>query len=393
MTIKHGLGVKTDVPIDRFRVPFNKPVRLEEHEAVFRSEALRHCISGNGVFTKNSELLLSEQVSKPVRLVTSGTHALEMMALLVNISPGDEVIVPSFTFVSCANAFALRGAIIRFADNDDFGNIIPSEIERLSGPKTKAVVVVHYAGASADMDQILEICRAKNIFVLEDAAQAVGATYKGRALGTLGSLGCYSFHETKNITSGEGGALIFGDGKFVERAEILREKGTNRSRFLQGLADKYTWVDLGSSYVLSELNVAYLYPQVQRLKEINDRRQEIWSQYRSELSANLNRHDIQILETPSYNQANYHLFALIFQNQKQRSSFIQWMASNSIVCPFHYVSLHTSPFGRKFYSDNPESLPGCERLSDCLVRLPIYYNMTDDELRFVIEKTQEWLKK
>ena len=390
MTSKEA--TETHVAAAPLKVPFNKPVWLPEHETIFTDPRLRHCIAGNGEFTKSVESQFERVLGKPLRLVTSATHAMEMMALLIDLAPGDEVIVPSFTFVSTANAFALRGARIRFADNDEFGNILPAEVERLANSKTKAVIAVDYAGASADMDALIEVCRRKNIVLFEDAAQAVGGFYKNKPLGTLGALGCFSFHETKNITSGEGGGLILGDTAYLERAEILREKGTNRARFLQGLADKYTWVDVGSSYVLSELSVAYLEAQVGKIDEIAEKRGRIWNRYRKELASVFARFEIDFLATPAHNRPNYHLFAGVFPAQEIRDSFIRWMRANGIICPFHYVSLHSSPFGARFSDGKPETLKGCERLSRQLVRFPLFYNMTEAQQDFVLEKSAEWVR-
>lgn len=373
-------------------VPFNKPVQFENHIEVLRESLQSPSLVGNGPFTKKVEQSLETRMGKHVRLVTSATHALEMMALLTGISPGDEVIVPSFTFVSAANAFVLRGAHLRFADNDGYGNILPSEVERLMSKKTKGVMAMDYAGGSADLDVIREICEKNSVPLFEDAAQAIGARYKGRPLGTVGTLGCFSFHDTKNVTSGEGGALIFGEDRFLERAEIIREKGTNRSQFLQGLVDKYTWVDIGSSYVLSELNVAYLHPQIERLEEVNGKREKNYRAYQRELASDFERRDIKILATPSYNESNYHMFAVVFPKTELRGQFIAYMKSKGITCPFHYVSLHLSPFGSSFYSEKPETLPGCEKLSQCLVRLPLYYNMTEGELDYVISNAKQWLR-
>ncbi|MEW6055594.1 MAG: dTDP-4-amino-4,6-dideoxygalactose transaminase [Bdellovibrionota bacterium] len=373
------------------KVPFNKPVVLDRQEALL-AEAIRNGhLSGNGPFTKRCEQLLEKIAGKKTLLVSSGTHALEMIPLLLDLKPGDEVILPSYTFSSTANAFALRGAVLRFADNDLFGNILPSEVERLLSKKTKAVMAVHYAGASADLDAISEICAKNSVPLVEDAAQAIGASYKGRTLGTIGELGCYSFHETKNVTSGEGGALILGNSKFLDRAEILREKGTNRARFFQGLADKYTWVDIGSSYLMSDMNAAYLYPQLDDLPQITKRRKQIWEGYKTSLAAEFAEFDIRVLGTPAHNTPNYHLFAMIMPNHELRTRFISFMKSNGIICPFHYVSLHTSPFGARFYSGRPEHLPGCEKLSQSLVRFPLFYNLTEEEQGYVIEKARKWL--
>lgn len=374
-------------------VPFNKPVQLDQHWDAMRETIQNAQISGNGPRVKKCEQLLEKRVGRPTRVVTSATSALEMMSLLARIQPGDEVILPSFTFVSTANPFAMRGATLRFADNDDSGNLLIPEVERLLTKKTRAVVTVHYAGNSADMDALLKVCKQAEIPLFEDAAQCVGSEYKGRALGAIGALGCYSFHDTKNITSGEGGALICGDENFLDRAEIFREKGTNRSQFLQGLVDKYTWVDIGSSYVMSDLNAAYLLPQIEQLDKITQKRKELCERYGAELSVYLEKLDIKVLRTPKFNTSNYHMFAIVFPKPEMRSSFMAAMRAKDITCPFHYVSLHTSPFGAKMYGGKkPDQLPGCEKLSQCLVRLPLYYNMTVAEQSYVIESAQQCLQ-
>ena len=372
-------------------VPFNKPVDLPESVSAVQAALSAGHLSGNGPYTKKCEKVLEQRLERKTRIVTSATHALETMGLLTELKPGDEVILPSFTFVSTANAFALRGATLRFADNDEFGNIKPTEIERLLSKKTKAVVAVHYAGASADLDAILELCAKHGVPLFEDAAQAIGAKYKQRPLGTIGALGCFSFHDTKNIGCGEGGALICGDEFYAERAEIIREKGTNRSQFLRGLVDKYTWVDIGSSYVLSDLNAALLLPQLERLDAIHAKRKSIWEHYKKELTAPLAKRDTHILETPSHNTPNFHMLAVVFADSEMRDSYIAFMREQGVSCPFHYVALHTSPFGQTFSNEKPEQLPGCDRLSQRLARLPLYYNMTEKDQAYVIEKTLAWL--
>ena len=374
-------------------VPFNKPVWLGEHPDILKECLDARHFSGDGPYGKRCEALLTKTTGKPVRLTSSATHALEMMGLLADIRPGDEVILPSFTFVSTANAFALRGASLRFADNDDFGNLLPSEVERLLNKKTKAVMTMHYAGGSADLDKLIELCASHKIPLLEDAAQAIGAFYKNRPLGTLGALGCYSFHDTKNVTCGEGGALVFGDPSFVEPAEIIREKGTNRSQFLQGLTDKYTWVGLGSSYIVSDLSAAYLWPQLERVEQINAKRRELWKNYAKDLGPALEKAGVRMLGTPAHNTPNHHMFAVLFSKNEDRGDFISFMKAKGVVCPFHYVALHTSPFGATFADGKPERLPGCDHFSQCLVRLPLYYNMTDAEQAYVVAACLEWLKK
>jgi dTDP-4-amino-4,6-dideoxygalactose transaminase len=373
-------------------VQFNKPISLPEQWTYLKSYLDSSQAGNSHQFSKKCEARLEEIIKNPVRMVTSATHALELMALLLNIQPGDEVILPSFTFVSTANAFALRGANIRFGDNDEFGNLMPSEVERLMTQKTKAVITVDYAGGSADLDVLLDICKQHSVPLLEDAAQAIGARYKGRYLGSIGTLGCLSFHETKNITSGEGGALILGDPQYLERTEILREKGTNRSRFLQGLVDKYTWVDIGSSYVPSEINAAYLYPQLTLIDTILDHRKNLWQKYYQNLKKIFDSMDIQTLEPPSHNEPNYHMFAAIFPTSEMRSHFIDFMKQKSISCPFHYVSLHSSPFGKRFPQGSDEPLKGADRFSQCLARLPLFHNLSEQEQTYVIESIAEWAK-
>ncbi|MBI3542902.1 MAG: dTDP-4-amino-4,6-dideoxygalactose transaminase [Deltaproteobacteria bacterium] len=375
------------------KVPFNKPVRLENHAEVLAEAVNCPQLAGNGPYTKRCEDYLDAALQVPTRIVTSATHALEMMALVAGIKDGDEVIVPSFTFVSTANPFVLRGARLRFADNDADGNILPGEVERLFTSKTRAVLAVDYAGASPDLDQIVELCERKRVPLFEDAAQGIGATYRGRPLGTIGNLGCYSFHDTKNITSGEGGALIIRDQSYLEAAEIIREKGTNRRKFMLGLVDKYTWVAMGSSYVLSELNSAYLCPQLERINEINARRGELCRRYERELGAAFERVGARRLAVPAFNKPNHHMYAAVFSRPEHRPSFIAHMKGAGVTCPFHYVPLHSSPFGRTFYDSGvPDELPGCDRIAGNLVRLPLYFNMTEEEQSYTIERALEWLR-
>ncbi len=348
-------------------------------------------LSGNGPLGQQCEAFLSQLFGATVLLTSSATHALEMMAILSGVGPDDEVILPSYTFPSTGNAFALRGARLRFADNDRFGNIAIGEVKRLLSQRTRAVVAVHYAGASAMLDELSELCRAHCVYLFEDAAQAIGGDYQDRRLGTWGALACLSFHETKNVGCGEGGALIVNDERFRERAEVIREKGTNRKAYFQGLVDKYTWVDIGSSYILSDLNAAYLYPQLLQLDAIIARRGALWTRYRRELRAPLARIGALTLEIPAYNRPNYHLFAIVMPDTATRREFIEHMRARQILCPFHYASLHLSSFGRRQYDGPPEVLPECERFSDCLVRLPLYYNLEGDEQTRVIDAILGWL--
>lgn len=374
------------------RIPFAEPVRLTGGLTKAFACLERGTLSGNGPYTKEVEKLLEQRLQAPARLVTSATHALEMMAISLGLQPGDEVICPSYTFVSTANAFALHGARIRFADNDSYGNLSLSEVERLWTPRTRAVLAVDYAGNSPDYDALIDFCRAKKVALFEDAAQGIGATYKGRPLGTLGDAACFSFHETKNVGCGEGGAFISKQPALMERAEILREKGTDRSRFFQGLVDKYTWVDVGSSYVLSELNAALLVPQLERFDEISQRRSAQWERYRQELDPVLARFGLERLQLSRHNSPNHHIFGVFLKSFEMRSDFIRGMNERNVATPFHYVALHSSPAGRRFAAGDSGPLPECERFSSCLARLPLFYNLSDDDQSRVIESTVEVIK-
>lgn len=372
------------------KVPFTKPCFTgKEEEHLLKILHDQSQLSGGGIYNKKCEKLLTAQLGSPTLLTTSCTHSLELAGLLSNIGPGDEFISPSFTFVSTVNAFLLRGATPVFVDNDQFGNIDLDALEKTITKKTKLIVVVHYAGSSCDMDRLVSICNNHGIFLVEDAAQCAGATYNGKSLGTFGQIGCISFHDTKNITSGEGGALIVNDKSLLQRAEILREKGTNRSQFLQGLVDKYTWVDIGSSYVLSELNAAFLYPQIENVSKINHRRQLLWARYELAFRPSLKQWNIEMLEIPPKCKSNFHTFGFIFKDFETRSKFIAHMRSKEISTPFHYVALHTSPFGKKYIREG-QSFKNCMKFSDGLARLPLYYNMTTDEQDYVIEQARNF---
>ncbi len=368
-------------------IPFSKPIRLDKSLEYVTNSLESGFMSGDGPFTKSCEAKLTSIFGATTKLVSSATHALDMMGILANLNPGDEVICPSFTFVSTANAFVLRGANIKFADCDRHGNIRLDEIVRLKSKKTKVVVTMNYGGTSPDYDPILEFCSTNNIILFEDAAQSIGAFYKNRPLGTFGDLACFSFHETKNINCGEGGALLINKKHFLERAEIIREKGTNRTQFLQGLVDKYSWVDVGSSFLMPEMAAAYLLPQIEDLTNITNKRAKNWHVYFSELSSVFQKADAEIIDVPAYNQSNYHIFGFLLPKNRLRSDFIKFMKSNSITTPFHYLSLHLSPFGREHFSSQ-QSLPMTERLSNQLVRLPIYYSLSEEEQSRVIESVK-----
>ncbi len=362
-------------------IPFNKPVHLgTELDALSQAINLTAHTAGGGPFGKKCEELLGKLLDKPTLLVSSCTHALEMMAMLLEVGPGDEVIVPSFTFVSTANAFLLRGAKPVFVDCDLDGNLSLADVARALTPRTKAIAAVHYGGSSCDLAGLQSLAGA--VPVLEDAAQALSSSFEGKPLGTFGAMGALSFHETKNIGAGEGGALIINDARYLERAEYFRDKGTNRRRFLNGLVDKYTWVDQGSSYVLSDLNAAYLWAQLVALEQIQARRLKIWTRYEDALLPIEQRLGLHIVRPSARVRGNAHLFALVLRSLDERSRFIAHMHTAGIMTPFHYVSLHSSPMGSRFHDGRP--LPLTERLSNCLVRLPLFFNLTDGEQGRVI---------
>lgn len=369
-------------------IPFNKPVHLGT-EITAMAEAIERNghVAGGGPFGKRSEARLQQMLGQRSLLVTSGTHALEMAALLLEIAPGDEFIVPSYTFVSTANAFVLRGAKPVFADVDAHGNLDLAEVERLLGPRTRAVVPVHYAGNCCDMKALQDVSGA--VPIVEDAAQALGSTFDGRPLGTFGACSAFSFHETKNIGCGEGGALSVRDTTLIERAEFLRDKGTNRRQFQDGIVDKYTWVDVGSSYVLSDLNAAYLSTQLDEFPRIQARRKQLYDRYLAELTAPVERAGAYLVQSSARCVGNQHLFAIVFRAGEQRSRFIAHMRAHQIITPFHYVALHQAPMGKRFHDGR--SLPQSERLTTNLVRLPLFFNMTDDECGTVIARTREFL--
>ncbi len=349
-------------------------------------------ISGDGKYTKLcNEILEKRTGTQKALLVHSGTAALEMAALLSDIKPGDEVICPSYTFVSTANAFVLRGAKIVFVDiRDDTLNLDESKIQDAITPKTRAIAPVHYAGVGCEMDKIMEIAREHNLRVVEDAAQAVGSFYKGRALGAIGDLGCFSFHETKNISSGEGGAILVNHPELVEPAEIIREKGTNRSRFFRGQVDKYTWVDVGSSYLPSDMNAAYLYPQLLKMDDINANRMRTWKIYNDNFVQY--KSVVRTPFIPAHCTHNAHMYYLRFPDLSMRSAFIRHMKDNDIMCVFHYVPLHSSPAGQKF-GRVAGDMSVTDRVGDTLVRLPLYYNMAKSDQARVIETANKFLEK
>lgn len=356
-------------------------------ELAYMQQAMQNGkLCGDGPFTKKcSEWMCTNFQAKHCLLTTSCTHALEMAAYLSDIQPGDEVIMPSYTFVSTADAFVLRGAKIVFVDiRPDTMNIDENLIEAAITEKTKAIAVVHYAGVACAMDEILAIAKKYNLIVVEDAAQGVNAWYKGRALGTIGDFGCYSFHETKNYTMGEGGAVLFQDDRYQERAEILREKGTDRSKFFRGQVDKYTWVDYGSSYLPSDMNAAYLYAQLELAEEINNKRMAIYDHYREALAPLAAQGAIELPTVPDYAVHNAHMFYLKLKDISARTAFIGYLKENGIHAVFHYVPLHSAKAGQRFGRFHGEDVYTTKE-SERLVRLPLFYNLELEQARYITD--------
>ncbi len=368
------------------RVPFNRAC-FEGKELAYIAEAIANGhISGDGPFTKRCHAFLKERIgSQAVLLTTSCTHALEMSALLLDIKDGDKVIVPSFTFVSTVNAFVLRGAKPVFIDvREDTLNLDESLLEGLITPKTKAIVPVHYAGVGCEMDAVMDIANKHKIGVVEDNAHGLFGKYKGQQLGTFGCLATQSFHETKNFTCGEGGALLINDPALVERAEIIREKGTNRSRFFRGQVDKYTWVDVGSSYLSSDVLAAFLYAQFEVAEAIQAKRRRVWEMYNEGLADWAEQNGVRLPIVPDHCEQPYHMFYLLMPSLEVRQRFIQYLASNNIQSVFHYLPLHLSDQGREMGGEQYDC-PVTERVSDQLVRLPFYNDLSVDDQNRVIE--------
>ena len=367
-------------------IDFNKAPCTGKELAYMQQAMANGKLCGDGPFTKKCSAWMSGTFHvNHCLLTTSCTHALEMAAYLSDIQPGDEVIMPAYTFVSTADAFVLRGAKIVFVDiRPDTMNIDETLIEDAITEKTKAIVPVHYAGVACAMDEILAIAKKHNLLIVEDAAQGVNAWYKGKALGTIGDFGCYSFHETKNYTMGEGGALLFNDSKYREKAEILREKGTDRSKFFRGQIDKYTWVDYGSSYLPSDMNAAYLYAQLEMAEEINDKRMEIYDYYREHLAPLAEQGAVELPFVPDYAKHNAHMFYMKVKDLETRSAFITYLKENGIHAVFHYIPLHTSTAGKRFGRFHGEDVYTTKE-SERLVRLPLFYNLEMDQVRYIVD--------
>jgi len=373
---------------------FNIPLNIgSELKYIKKSIKNRH-ISGDGEFTKKCNKWFEVNLKcKKVLLTTSCTHALEMSVILIDIQPGDEVIMPSYTFVSTANAFILRGAKIVFIDvRPDTMNIDENLIEKAVTKKTKAIIVVHYAGVSCEMEKIIELAEKYNLFIIEDAAQGIMSRYKNQYLGTIGDLGCLSFHETKNITCGEGGALLINNEKFIERAEIIREKGTDRSKFFKGQVDKYTWIDIGSSYLPSELNAAFLYAQLCYIKKITEKRVAIWNTYYNGLKELEDKGYIELQKIPDNIENNGHLFYIKTKNIEERTDLIDFLKKQNISTVYHYIPLHTSIAGikyGKFFGIDKYTTRDSERL----LRLPLYYNLSIKKVTDVAKKIKLYYSK
>lgn len=375
-------------------IGFNIPPIVGNEEKYLIQAINSHHISGDGEFTKKCSKWMEEKfLAERVLLTTSCSSALEMAALLIDINPGDEIIMSPYTFVSTANAFVLRGAKIVFVDiRPDTMNIDENLIEQAITPKTKAIVPVHYAGVACEMDSIMEIAKKYNLKVIEDSAQGVMAKYKGKFLGTIGDIGCYSFHETKNYSMGEGGAIVFKNNDYVEKAEIIREKGTNRSKFFRGQVDKYTWVEFGSSYLPSDINAANLWPELEIAEKINEARLKTWNYYNDNLKELEDEGYIERPFIPKECEHNAHMYYIKAKNLEERTELINFLKKNDIQAVFHYIPLHTAPAGMKYGKfvgkDNFTT-----KESERLVRLPIYYNLAEKDAEKVVSKIKEFYKK
>lgn len=374
-------------------IHFNVPPFVGNEFEYMKEAVNNHKICGDGPFTKKCDEWMEKRFhANKVLLTTSGSSALDMAALLCELSPGDEVILPSFTFPSTANAFVLAGAKLVFVDiRPDTMNIDETKIEAAITDRTRVICLVHYAGVACEMDTIMDIAEKYHLLVVEDAAQGIMSTYKGKALGTIGDFGCYSFHETKNYSMGEGGAIVINNSKYIERAEILREKGTNRAQFFRGQIAKYNWVDFGDSYLQSDLNAAYLWAQLEKADEINENRLKTWNMYYNAFLPLQNKGIIELPVIPDGCVHNAHMFYIKCRDYETRQAYIHFMKENEILCVFHYVPLHSAPAGLKFgrFAGVDEHTTSD---SDRLVRLPMYYMIRKEDLEKVIDKTLEFFE-
>ncbi|SDI36386.1 dTDP-4-amino-4,6-dideoxygalactose transaminase [Alteribacillus persepolensis] len=372
-------------------IPFNQPPVTGKEQAYMQEAMENGKLSGDGLFTKACRQWMEERFDCPSVLLTpSCTHALEMAAMLLDIGPGDEVIMPSYTFVSTANAFVIRGADIVFVDiRPDTMNMDETVLEDAVTERTKAIVPVHYAGVACEMDAILSVANKHNLCVIEDAAQGVMSTYKGRALGTIGDFGCFSFHDTKNYTSGEGGALLINNTIWKERAEILREKGTNRSQYIRGQVDKYTWVDVGSSYLLSDLNAAFLYAQLEQADTINLARKAVWDMYYQELAPLAEQGKITLPSIPDECEHNAHMFYVKTKDIEERTALMDWLKQHQIASAFHYIPLHSSKAGKRFGQFRGQDRYTTKE-SERLLRLPLFYGLKEGDVHATAETVRSF---
>jgi dTDP-4-amino-4,6-dideoxygalactose transaminase len=372
--------------MSNYRIPFNKSFIVGKELFYIAQAVLSGHIAGDGMFTMKCQKLMENMLgAKKILLTNSCTSALEMAAILCEVGPGDEVIMPSFTFVSTANAFYIRGAKIIFVDiRPDTLNIDETKIKEVITDNTKVIVPVHYAGVSCNMDSVMEIAKNNNIDVVEDAAQGLYAKYHDKFLGTIGDIGTYSFHETKNYISGEGGAIVINNPIYIERAEIIREKGTNRKKFFRGEVDKYTWVDIGSSYLPSDIIAAFLYAQLENIEKINKRREDLYNYYYRGLIQLVNNGFIRLPFISRECKSNHHLFYILLNDVNTRDALMNYLKSKGILAVFHYIPLHLSKVGRTIGCDN-RNLKVTERCSDCLLRLPFYYELTHEEQDEIID--------
>jgi len=376
------------------KIPFNKPAFVGNELKYINESVKTGKISGDGFFTEKVQKFIEKKFSiHKALLTTSCTHALEMACILLDLGPNDDVIVPSFTFVSTVNAIVLRGANPVFIDiRPDTLNLNENLLEKVCTRRTKAIVPVHYAGVSCEMDSIVEFADQRDLKIIEDAAQGVNSKYKGKYVGSIGHLGAYSFHETKNVMCGEGGAILINSPEFVSRAEIIREKGTNRSKFFRGEVDKYSWVDIGSSYLPSDILAAFLYAQFERLETIQNRRKKIYYNYYKNLRDLEKKEKIRLPIIPDCVESNYHIFYILLPNENIRDMLMKRLKEKGILSVFHYLPLHLSPFGSR-YSYKKGSLPVTEDMSCRLLRLPLYYDLSINEQDFIIENIYDILKK
>ena len=375
-------------------INFNVPPYVGKEIEYIKDVISKRKICGDGEYTKKCNKWMEEKFNADkVLLTTSGTSALDLSMLLCDLKPGDEVILPSYTFSSTANAFAIYGAKLVFVDiRPDTMNIDETKIEAAITDKTRAIIVVHYAGVACEMDTIMDIAKRHNLLVVEDAAQGVMSKYKGKYLGTIGDMGCYSFHETKNYSMGEGGAIIINNPEYIERAEILREKGTNRSKFYRGQVDKYTWVDIGDSFLPSELNAAYLWGQLELAEEINDNRLKVWNRFYNAFKPLEEAGKVELPFIPTDCVHNAHMFYLKCKDLNERTAFISFMKEKGVQCVFHYIPLHSAPAGLKygrFVGEDKYTTKESERL----VRLPMYYGMTEEEQKTVIDSVLDFFER